>query len=86
MHHRQDKQGEDLVEVADEALAAGIQACGPGKPFKGIGRAIHELASARGLSVSPLFLGHGIGTVFHRAPRIYHTRELAGLRTPQDFI
>ncbi|KAK7037426.1 hypothetical protein VNI00_011177 [Paramarasmius palmivorus] len=38
-----DRPGQLLWEITNKALYAGIQACGPGKPFKGIGKAIHNL-------------------------------------------
>lgn len=34
----QDNQGKDLVKVTTEALEAGISVCGPGKPFRAIGK------------------------------------------------
>ncbi|KAG6858900.1 hypothetical protein C0995_013049, partial [Termitomyces sp. Mi166 len=38
-----DEQGRELVRLTNEALQAGINACGPGRPFRDIGKAIHEL-------------------------------------------
>jgi len=72
---RQDEPGRDLVQMTNIALEAGINACGPGRPFNGIGRAIHEIVRNTSHSVCPAFAGHGIGTVFHRPPWIYHTRK-----------
>jgi methionyl aminopeptidase len=63
------------VQAARDALAAGIGACGPGRPFSGIGKAIQSIACARGFSVSSQFTGHGIGTAFHRPPWILHTSQ-----------
>lgn len=54
------------------ALQAGINACGPNKPFKSIGNAIHSLIIDEDYSVSSQFTGHGIGDVFHRPPWILH--------------
>ncbi|KAG1896454.1 methionyl aminopeptidase [Suillus fuscotomentosus] len=70
-----DEPGRDLVQMTNAALEAGINACGPGRPFNGIGRAIHEIVRNSRHSVCPAFAGHGIGTVFHRPPWIYHTRK-----------
>lgn len=75
----QDEQGRELVKVTNEALVIGIQSCGPGRPFKGIGKAIHEFIRERGYSVSSQFTGHGIGTTFHKPPQILHDRELRNL-------
>jgi len=73
----QDEQGRELVKMSNEALAVGIQSCGPGRPFNGIGKSIHELIRGRGYSVSSQFMGHGIGTVFHKPPRILHDSEFS---------
>ncbi|KAH7922054.1 methionyl aminopeptidase [Leucogyrophana mollusca] len=68
-----DHLGQHLVHATNDALEAGIRACGPGRPFKGIGQAIHDLTRKSPYSVCSAFAGHGIGTVFHRPPWIYHT-------------
>jgi len=70
-----DEAGRDLVNATSEALEAGIAVCGPGEPFKSIGKAIHDVADQRGYSVSSQFTGHGIGKVFHRSPWILHHRN-----------
>ncbi|CAL1700002.1 unnamed protein product [Somion occarium] len=70
-----DDIGKSLVAVTNEALDAAIQACGPGQPFKGIARAIHNILQSHGSGqwcVSPQFTGHGIGRMFHRPPWILH--------------
>jgi len=78
-----DDQGKDLVKTTLEAVELGIQACGPGRPFKGIGKAIHDLARSRGYSISSQFTGHGIGKVFHRPPWILHDlNEEPGVMLP----
>ena len=68
----QDDRGNKLVEVANVALEHAITTCGPGRPFKGIGKAIHDFIHDKHYSVSNLFMGHGIGRVFHSAPWIHH--------------
>ncbi|OAX42044.1 methionyl aminopeptidase [Rhizopogon vinicolor AM-OR11-026] len=68
-----DEPGRDLVRATSAALEAGIEACGPGRPFNAIGRAIHEATRNTRYAVCPAFAGHGIGTVFHRPPWIQHT-------------
>ncbi|OJA09888.1 hypothetical protein AZE42_06749 [Rhizopogon vesiculosus] len=68
-----DEPGRDLVRATNAALEAGIAACGPGRPFNAIGRAIHEATRNTRYAVCPAFAGHGIGTVFHRPPWIQHT-------------
>lgn len=69
-----DEPGRDLVKITNAALETGIGVCGPGRPFRDIGLAIHKLIQEiPGYSVCTSFSGHGIGTVFHRPPWIYHT-------------
>lgn len=70
----QDQQGRELVCLTNQALRAGIDACGPGRPFKGIGQAIHNVLGEN-YSVSSQFTGHGIGTFFHTRPWILHHSE-----------
>ncbi|KAG6836389.1 hypothetical protein H0H93_008534 [Arthromyces matolae] len=80
-----DEQGRELVRMTNAALQAGIDACGPGKLFRGIGKAIHELTLNTNYSVSPQFTGHGIGTVFHRPPWIlHHLNDEPGVMSPGD--
>lgn len=37
-----DRKGAHLLKTSQEALRVGIAACGPGKPFRAIGHAIHS--------------------------------------------
>ncbi|KIK00556.1 hypothetical protein K443DRAFT_100179 [Laccaria amethystina LaAM-08-1] len=67
-----DQQGRELVHFTNLALEAGIKACGPGLPIKGIGEAIHNLLKPHPYSISSQFGGHGIGKVFHSEPHILH--------------
>lgn len=61
-----------LVSVAEEALARGIQAVRPDAHFGDIGAAIQEYVESSGYSVVRAFCGHGIGRVFHDAPEVLH--------------
>jgi methionine aminopeptidase len=70
----QDEPGKELAKVTNAALDAGIGACGPGRPFSEIGRAIHDIIRDTSFCVSPHFTGHGIGTTFHRKPWVIHDR------------
>lgn len=80
-----DDKGLELVKITEDALAAGIAACGPGKPFKGIGNAIFELIRHKNFSVSTQFGGHGIGEDFHRPPWIlHHLNDEPGIMQPGD--
>ncbi|KAH9482135.1 Methionine aminopeptidase 1D, chloroplastic/mitochondrial [Psilocybe cubensis] len=78
-----DGPGRELVQVTNEALELAIAVCGPGKPFKLIGKAIHDFLHNKDYSVSPQFTGHGIGTVFHRTPWImHHLNDEPGIMEP----
>ncbi|TRM70382.1 peptidase M24, structural domain-containing protein [Schizophyllum amplum] len=90
-----DPQGRALAAATEAALAAGIAACGPGKLFRGIGRAIHKCLNEDGAGarwkeygpfcVSDAFSGHGIGIAFHRPPWIYHSvNDEPGTMAPGD--
>ena len=67
-----DPQGRALISATQDALRVGIMACGPGRPFSGIGAIISELVKMRGYSVSSQLTGHGIGEAFHCPPWILH--------------
>ncbi|KAE9539389.1 hypothetical protein AGLY_004641 [Aphis glycines] len=68
-----DEPGRKLAKVAEKCTYAGIEACGPGKSFADIGRAIELYARQHDLSVVPSITGHGIGTYFHGPPTIFHS-------------
>ena len=80
----QDEPGRRLVDITNNALDAAIQYCGPGKPFKGIGKVIHDHIRRSGdYCVSQRFTGHGIGSVFHRPPWIlHHPNDEPGVMLP----
>ncbi len=70
-----DEKGRKLVRTAEECLWEGIKVCKSGVSFERIGDAIQSHAEKNTYRVCPLFLGHGIGTVFHDSPEIFHTRN-----------
>mmetsp|Transcript_68780 Transcript_68780/g.149696 ORF Transcript_68780/g.149696 Transcript_68780/m.149696 type:complete len:393 (+) Transcript_68780:47-1225(+) len=65
-----DLEARRLCQSGHDAMMAGIQACGPGADFRGIGYRIERVARQSGFHVSPLFNGHGVGHYFHGAPQI----------------
>ncbi|KIK64237.1 hypothetical protein GYMLUDRAFT_161835 [Collybiopsis luxurians FD-317 M1] len=82
-----DLPGRLLCSITNQALEAGISACGPGQPFKNIGQAIHAVIEPQyqgfDFCVSPAFSGHGIGSVFHRKPWIlHHLNDEPGVMMP----
>lgn len=68
-----DKMGKTLISVAEQCMYRGIEACGPGKHFSDIGKAIELYAVQNGHSVVSCITGHGIGTYFHGPPIIFHS-------------
>ncbi|KAL0581486.1 hypothetical protein V5O48_000529 [Marasmius crinis-equi] len=71
-----DEPGRVLCEITTKALQVGIDACGPGRPFNAIGRAIHNFVKKpyrdMDFCISQQFSGHGIGAEFHYPPWIWH--------------
>ncbi|KAI8539206.1 hypothetical protein RHMOL_Rhmol09G0163300 [Rhododendron molle] len=64
-----------LVEVTEECLHKGIAVCKDGVLFRKIGKRISEHAEQFGFGVVDRFVGHGVGTVFHSEPFIFHHRN-----------
>lgn len=64
-----------LVKVTEECLERGIAVCKDGASFKKIGKRISEHAEKYGFGVVERFVGHGVGSVFHSEPLIYHHRN-----------
>ena len=61
-----------IVDVTKEALYAAISICGPGVPFREIGKTIQSIATKNRLHVCPHFMGHGIGNLLHMPPPVLH--------------
>lgn len=76
-----------LCEVTQQARDEAVSICGPGVPFKKIGRVISEIAAANGYQVVKGFVGHGVGKVFHAGPYVLHHRnsEPGKMRVGQTF-
>eukprot|EP00127_Corallochytrium_limacisporum_P006749 Clim_evm19s235 gene=Clim_evmTU19s235 len=73
-----DDAAKRLIETTHQCLWEAIESCGPGIPYSTIGEVIVPLAGREGFSVSPYFLGHGIGSYFHGPPQIYHVPTEGG--------
>ncbi|KAM0896525.1 hypothetical protein ACQ4PT_023163 [Festuca glaucescens] len=69
-----DEPTKQLVKVTEECMLRGISACKHGASFKEIGERISEHVNKYGYSVDP-FVGHGVGTIFHSEPIIWHTYD-----------
>jgi methionyl aminopeptidase len=65
-------QARRLVAAAREAMMAGIAAVRPGATLGDVGHAIETVARRERFSVVRSFCGHGVGRVFHDAPRVPH--------------
>ncbi|KAG5532509.1 hypothetical protein RHGRI_026958 [Rhododendron griersonianum] len=61
--------------VTEECLHKGIAVCKDGVLFRKIGKRISEHAEQFGFGVVDRFVGHGVGTVFHSEPFIFHHRN-----------
>ncbi|KMT08211.1 hypothetical protein BVRB_6g142650 [Beta vulgaris subsp. vulgaris] len=71
-----------LVKVTQECLEKGIAVCKDGVSFKKIGKTISDHAEKYNYGVVDRFVGHGVGTVFHSEPVIYHHRN----RRPGEMV
>jgi methionyl aminopeptidase len=67
---RIDPDAERLLEVGQEALAAGIEQCQPGGRLSDISHAIQRVTEENGFSVVRALVGHGVGRSMHEDPQI----------------
>lgn len=65
-----DPEALQLCLTALRATQEGIEVCGPGVDFRRVGERIEGIAGRSGYHVSPLFVGHGVGSYFHGAPEV----------------
>jgi methionyl aminopeptidase len=61
-----------LVDVAYQAMMAGVALVKPGNTLGDIGAAIDAVIRAAGYSSVRDFCGHGIGQIFHDTPQVVH--------------
>ena len=69
-------EAQQLIDVTEEALWAGIREVRKGAHLEDIGAAVHEVGSAHGYGVVEEYVGHGIGRQMHEEPQVpnYGTR------------
>jgi methionyl aminopeptidase len=67
---RIDLEAERLLEVCQDALAAGIEQCQPGGRLSDISHAIQRVTEGNGYSVVRALVGHGVGRSMHEDPQI----------------
>ncbi|PYO66872.1 MAG: type I methionyl aminopeptidase [Gemmatimonadetes bacterium] len=61
---------ERLLQVTQDALAAGVAQARAGNHVGDIGHAVQQVAEAAGYSVVRELVGHGIGSSFHEEPQV----------------
>jgi methionyl aminopeptidase len=59
-----------LLDVTEQALAAGVDAARPGNHVGDIGAAIQAVVEASRFSIVRDLVGHGIGVAFHEEPQV----------------
>ena len=65
-----DAETQRLLEVTQDALAAGIAAARPGNHVGDIGAAVQGVVERANFSIVRDLVGHGIGTEFHEEPQV----------------
>jgi methionyl aminopeptidase len=82
-----DEQTARLLDVTQQALAAGIEQARPGNRLGDIGHAIQEIAEAAGFGVVRDLVGHGIGREPHEEPQVpNYGRPGRGLRLQPGLV
>eukprot|EP01082_Thalassiosira_pseudonana_P011538 g10206.t1 g10206 contig4:1430610-1431827(+) len=67
-----DEAGQKLIQTTYDSWLSSLELVRPGVDFNVIGKVIQDYITPRGYSTVRSFCGHGIGSVFHCAPNIYH--------------
>ena len=65
-----DEEAQRLLDVAQDALAAGIERARIGNHVGDISRAIQSVVEGAGFSVVRSLVGHGVGRYYHEDPHI----------------
>jgi methionyl aminopeptidase len=63
-------EAQRLLDVGQEALAAGIEQARPGNRVSDISHAVQTVTEAAGFSVIRSLVGHGVGRSYHEDPQI----------------
>ncbi|GAA2841556.1 methionine aminopeptidase type I [Leucobacter komagatae] len=66
----QDPADVEMIAATERALAAGIEAAGPGARIGDISHAIERVLTAAGFPINLEFGGHGIGSTMHQDPHV----------------
>jgi methionyl aminopeptidase len=73
-----DAEAQRLLDVCQEALAAGIEQARLGNHVSDIGHAIQTVVESAGFSVVRSLVGHGVGRSYHEDPQIPNFGEPGG--------
>jgi methionyl aminopeptidase len=65
-----DPEAQRLLDVGQEALAAGIEQARPGNRLSDISHAVQTVTEEAGFSVVRSLVGHGVGRSYHEDPQI----------------
>jgi len=64
-----------LLQTTYDCWVKSMEFVKPGRDYKDIGAIIEDHVTERGFTTVRNFCGHGIGSVFHTNPNIYHYRN-----------
>ena len=67
-----DENGQKLIQTTYDSWLSAMECVKPGVDYNTIGKIIQDYVTPKGYSTVRSFCGHGIGSVFHMAPNIYH--------------
>lgn len=70
-----DNDAKTLLQTTYDCWISACEFVSPGRDYKDIGAIIEDYVTPRGFSTVRNFCGHGIGSVFHTNPNIYHYRN-----------
>jgi len=75
-----DEKVRRLVSVTENALTTAVKMCRPGVKWSTVAAAMQACVESEGFSVVREFVGHGIGTEMHEAPKVpnFVSREMRG--------
>jgi methionyl aminopeptidase len=70
-----DAAAKRLIQTTYDCWVSAMEFVKPGRDYKDIGAIIEDYVVPRGFSTVRNFCGHGIGSVFHTNPNIYHYKN-----------
>lgn len=68
--NKSNDEGQALIDITQQALAAGIAAAGPKAKIGDLSYAMGSVLTEAGYKVNVQFGGHGIGTTMHQEPHV----------------